>query len=188
MPTAVAAPGLCDRLDQAGLLRAEADVVRVPVLIRGRLVVPEGDDVIEIVETTIDRATMRADGGVRRLRLPRVAAADLTYPDPAIVRERLAAVPFAELCRWLDAAAALLEPDAPLGARLRALVAPTSDLADPFLDAALWLIAAALRAAAVRDVVDRELSIGPVPGSRFLDDWVEVDAPGWEGATGPLRA
>jgi hypothetical protein len=183
-----AAPGPCDRLDRAGLLCADAGVIRVPVLLRGRLVAPEGDAVIEILESTIDRATMRADGGVRRLRLPRVAAADLTYPDPAAVRARLAAVPFAELCRWLDAAAALLEPGAPLGARLRALLAATSDLADPLLDAALWLNAASLGAAAVREVVDRELSIGAVPGSRFLDEWVELDAPGWEGATGPLRA
>ena len=186
-PMAVAPPGLCDGLDRAGLLCADAGVIQVPVLTRGRLVVPEGDAVIEVVETTIDRATMRADGGVRRLRLPRVAAADLTYSDPAPVRARLAAVPFAELCRWLDAAAALLEPHAPLGARLRALVAATSDLADPLLDAALWLNAASLRAAAVREVVDRELSIGAVPGSRFLDEWVEVDAPRWDGATGPLR-
>jgi hypothetical protein len=185
---AVAASDLCEGLDRAGLLCAGAPVIRVPVLTRGRLVVPAGDAVIEIVEPTIDRATMRADGGVRRLQLPRVAAADLTYPDPAAVRARLAAVPFADLCRWLDAAAALLWPDAPLGARLRTLVAATSDLADPLLDAALWLNAASLRADAVRDIVDRELAIGPVPGSRFLDEWVEVDAPGWEGATGPLRA
>ena len=185
---AVAAPGLCDDLDRMRLLRADAGVIRVPVLIRGRLVVPEGDAVVDLVETTIDRATMRPDGGVRRLQLPRVAAADLTYPDPATVRARLAAVPFAELCRWLDATAKLLEPEAPLGARLRGLVAATSDLADPLLDAALWLNAASLRAAAVREIVDRELSIGVVPGSRFLDEWVEVDAPGWEGATGPLRA
>ena len=184
----VAAQSLCDGLDRAGLLCADGGVIRVPVLIRGRLVMPESDAVIEIVETTIDRATMRADGGLRRLLLPRVAAADLTYSDPATVRARLAAVPFAELCRWLDATASLLEPDAPLGARLRTLVAATSDLADPLLDAALWLNAASLRAAAVRAVVDRELSIGAVPGSSFLDEWVEVDAPGWEGATGPLRA
>ena len=185
---AVAASALCESLDRADLLCADAGVIRVPVLTRGRLVVPEGDDVIEIAERTVDRTTMQADGGVRRLRLPRVAAADLTYSNPAIVRARLAAVPFAELCRWLDAAAALLEPDAPLGARLRALVAATSDLADPLLDAALWLIASSLRAAAVQEVVDRELSIGAVPGSRFLDEWVEVEAPGWDGATGPLRA
>ena len=188
MPMAVATADLCEALDRAGLLCADAGVIRVPVLTRGRLVAPEGDGVIEIVEPTIDRATMRVDGGVRRLRLPLVAAADLTYRDPATVRARLAAVPFAELCRWLDDAAARLEPDAPLGMRLRALVASTSDLADPFLDAALWLIAASLRAAAVREVVDRELAIGTVPGSRFLDEWVEVEAPGWEGATAPLRA
>jgi hypothetical protein len=188
MPMAVVAPDLCAALDRARLLCADAGVIQVPVLTRGRLVAPEGDTVIEIIETTIDRATMRPDGGVRRLRLPCVAAADLTYPDPGAVRARLAAVPFAELCRWLDAAAKLLEPDAPLGARLRTLVGATSDLAGPLLDAALWLNAASLRAAAVREIVDRELSIGAVPGSRFLDEWVEVDAPGWEGATGPLRA
>jgi Acyl-CoA reductase (LuxC) len=103
------------------------------------------------------------------------------------VRTRLAAVPFAALCEWLDAAAELLEPEAPLGARVRALVAATSDLADPLLDAGLRLNATMLRAAAVREVVDRELAAGDVAGSRFLDEWIEVDAPGWEGATAGLR-
>jgi hypothetical protein len=96
-------------------------------------------------------------------------------------------VPFAALCRWLDDAAELLEPAGLLGARLRALVAATSDLADPMLDAALALNAALLRAAAVQEVVDRELAVGSVAGSRFLDEWVDLGAPGWDGATAPLR-
>ena len=184
----VSALALCERLDTAGLLRADGDAIRVPVLARGRLVVPEGDVVLEIREATIDRATMRPDGGARRLVLPRVAAADLLYEDPGTVRARLAAVPFAALCDWLDAAAELLEPDGPLGARVRTLVAAASDLADPLLDAGLRLNATMMRAFAVREVVDRELAAGGVPGSRFLDEWVEVDAPVWDGPTGALRA
>lgn len=184
----VSALALCERLDTAGLLRADGDAIRVPVLTRGRLVVPEGDAVLEIREATIDRATMRPDGGARRLVLPRVAAADLLYEDPGTVRARLAAVPFAALCDWLDAAAELLEPDGPLGARVRTLVAAASDLADPLLDAGLRLNATMMRAFAVREVVDRELATGGVPGSRFLDEWVEVDAPVWDGPTGALRA
>ena len=184
----VSALALCERLNTAGLLRADGDAIRVPVLARGRLVVPEGDAVLEIREATIDRATMRPDGGARRLVLPRVAAADLLYEDPGTVRARLAAVPFAALCDWLDAAAELLEPDGPLGARVRTLVAAASDLADPLLDAGLRLNATMMRAFAVREVVDRELAAGGVPGSRFLDEWVEVDAPVWDGPTGALRA
>jgi Acyl-CoA reductase (LuxC) len=184
----VSAIALCERLDTASLLRADDDAIRVPVLARGRLVVPEGDAVLEIREATIDRATMRPDGGARRLVLPRVAAADLLYEDPGTVRARLAAVPFAALCDWLDAAAELLEPDGPLGARVRTLVAAASDLADPLLDAGLRLNATMMRAFAVREVVDRELAAGGVPGSRFLDEWVEVDAPVWDGPTGALRA
>ena len=184
----VSALALCERLDTAGLLRADGDAIRVPVLARGRLVVPEGDVVLEIREATIDRATMRPDGGARRLVLPRVAAADLLYEDPGTVRARLAAVAFAALCDWLDAAAELLEPDGPLGARVRTLVAAASDLADPLLDAGLRLNATMMRAFAVREVVDRELAAGGVPGSRFLDEWVEVDAPVWDGPTGALRA
>ena len=184
----VSALALCERLDAASLLRADGDAIRVPVLARGRLVVPEGDAVLEIREATIDRATMRPDGGARRLVLPRVAAADLLYEDPGTVRARLAAVAFAALCDWLDAAAELLEPDGPLGARMRTLVAAASDLADPLLDAGLRLNATMMRAFAVREVVDRELAAGGVPGSRFLDEWVEVDAPVWDGPTGALRA
>jgi len=184
---AVSARALCERLDAAGLLRDDRGTIRVPVLVRGRLLVPDGDAVLEIGETTIDRATMRPAGG-RRLALPRVAAADLLYDDPAGVRARLAAVPFSTLCDWLDAAAQLLEPDGPLGTRVRALVAAASDLADPLLDAALRLNATMMRAGAVREVVDRELSAGGVPGLRFLDEWVEIDAPTWDGPTGALRA
>jgi hypothetical protein len=185
---AVSASGLCEQLDAAGLLRDDGGIVRVPVLARGRLRVPEGDGLLEIHEATLERATMRPDGRARRLLLPRVAAADLLYADPGAVRARLAAVPFAALCDWLDAAAELLQPDAPLGARVRTLVAAASDLADPLLDAGLRLNATMLRAAAVREIVDRELAVGEVPGSRVLDEWVEVDAPAWEGATGTLRS
>jgi hypothetical protein len=186
--TRLSAPALCERLDAAGLLRDDGGTIRVPVLARGRLIVPEDAAVLEIREAIIDRATMRPGGGSRRLILPRVAAADLLYEDPGAVRARLAAVPFAALCDWLDSAAELLEPGGPLGARVRALIAAASDLADPFLDAALRLNATMMRAVAVREVVDRELALGGVPGSRLLDEWVEVDAPGWDGPTGALRA
>lgn len=182
------AKGLCERLDAAGLLRDDGGAIRVPVLARGRLVAPAGDAVLEIREATVDRATMRPDGHWRRLILPRVDAADLLYEDPAAVRARLAAVPFAALCDWLEAAATLLDPDGPLGARMRPLIAAASDLADPLLDAALRLNSAMMRAVAVREVVDRELAVGGVVGSRLLEEWVEVDAPGWDGPTGALRA
>ena len=183
-----ASSALCEDLDAADLLRDRAGAVRVPVLVRGRLVAPGGEAVVEVSEATIDRDTMRADGGRRRLLLPRVEAADLLYPDAAAVRARLAGVPFAALCDWLDTAAGLLEPAGPLGARVRALVAATSDLADPLLDAGLQLNATMLRAFAVREVVDRELGLEGVPGSRFLDEWVPIDAPGWDGPTGAIRA
>jgi len=156
--TSISAPALCERLDAAGLLRDDGGTIRVPVLARGRLIVPEDPGVLEIREATIDRATMRPDGGSRRLILPRVAAADLLYEDPGAVRARLAAVPFAALCEWLDTAAELWSP-APLGVRMRALIAAASDLADPFLDAALRLNATMMRAVAVREVVDRELAV-----------------------------
>ena len=186
--TAGLASALCESLDAAGLLRDDGGEVRVPVLVRGRLVAPEGSGVVEIREATLDRATMRPDGGGRRLLLPRIEAADLLYADPGAVRARLATVPVAALCDWLDAAADLLEPAGPLGKRMRALVAATSDLADPLLDAGMQLNATMMRGFAVREVVDRELAAGGVPGSRFLDEWVEVDAPCWDGPSAALRA
>ena len=73
---------VCDRLDAAGLLRDDAGVVRVPVLVRGRLVVPEAGGVLEIREPTLDRATMRADGGARRLVLPHPSRGTLLLEAP----------------------------------------------------------------------------------------------------------
>jgi hypothetical protein len=186
--TGAPAAAICDRLDAAGLLRDVGGTIRVPVLTRGRLVAPQGDDVLEIRERTIDRATMRPDGASRRLLLPRVDAVDLLYEDPGALRARLAAVPFTALCDWLDAAAELLDPDGPLGSRVRTLLEAASDLAGPLLDAALRLNSTMMRGFAVREVVDRELAFGGVAGSRVLDEWVAVDAPGWDGPTGALRA
>ena len=65
---------VCDRLDAAGLLRDDAGVVRVPVLVRGRLVVPEAGGVLEIREPTLDRATMRADRGATLRSVPACSA------------------------------------------------------------------------------------------------------------------
>ena len=63
-----------------------------------------------------------------------------------------------------------------------------SDLADVLLDAALAINSAMLRGAAVREVVDRELGVAGVAGSRFLDGWVELDAPGVDGPTAQILA
>src|SRR5207249_4985128 len=67
------------------------------------------------------------------------------------------------------------------------LVAETSELPDVLLDAALATNAAMLRSFAVREIVDRELAWGEIPGSRLLDEWVPIDAPGYSGATAVIR-
>jgi hypothetical protein len=209
---------IVEALDREGLLcPLEGGLVRVPHLVRGRLVAPPpigadearaalatvgpgatyarvapreeraGAQVLR--ETLVDRATMRARAGDDRvLVLPDVDAASLLYEDPGGERAALAAVPFERACALLEDVAEATAPEAPLGQRLRALVSEASDLADVLLDAALAMNAAMLRAAAVREVVDRELGVAGVPGSRFLDGWVEMDAPGVGGPTAQILA
>ena len=207
---------IVEALDREGLLcPLEGGLVRVPHLVRGRLVAPpaigadearaalaaagpgatyarvaarEGRAGAQVLrETLVDRATMRARAdGDRVLVLPDVDAAALLYEDPGAERAALAAVPFERACALLEDVAEASAPEAPLGRRLRALVSETSDLADVLLDAALATNAAMLRGAAVREVVDRELGVGGVAGSRFLDGWVELDAAGFDGPTAEI--
>ncbi|PYO30636.1 MAG: hypothetical protein DMD86_13360, partial [Candidatus Rokuibacteriota bacterium] len=141
---------IVEALDREGLLcPLEGGLVRVPHLVRGRLVAP-----------------------------PAIGADE--------ARAALAAVPFERACALLEDVAEASAPEAPLGRRLRSLVSATSDLADVLLDAALATNAAMLRGAAVREVVDRELGVGGVAGSRFLDGWVELDAAGFDGPTAEI--
>ena len=199
------------------LCQLEGGLVRVPHLVRGRLVTPppigadearaaleaagpgatyahvaarEGRAGAQVLrETLVDRATMRARAdGDRVLVLPEVDAGALLYEDPGAERAALAAVPFERACAFLEDVAEASAPEAPLGRRLRSLVAETSGLADVLLDAALATNAAMLRGAAVREVVDRELAVGGVAGSRFLDSWVELDAPAFDGPTAGILA
>jgi len=135
----------------------------------------------------MDRSTLRATGAHRILVLPEVKGADLTYPDPGAVRAALAAIPFDAAMAWFDDAADLLEPEGEIGRRFRAIIAETSELPDVLLDAALATNALMIRSFALREIVDRELSWGDVPGSRLLEEWMPIDAPGYAGATAIVR-
>ena len=138
---------IVEALDRAGLLcPLDGGLVRVPHLVRGRLVAPPpigadearaalatagpgatyarvagrderaGAQVLR--EALVDRATMRARADDRVLVLPDVDAASLLYKDPSGERAALAAVPFERACALLEDAAEATAPEAPLGRRL----------------------------------------------------------------------
>ncbi len=196
---------VAERIAREELLVA-GPLVRVPFLVRGELVAPPaidretalgrlGDEdyaraadlgVQLLRERLVDRRTMEPALAHRVLVMPDVDGSALLPADPGTTREALAAIPFASVADWLDAAGERLAPGSALGGRLADVVRATSDLPDAFLDVALGIVSAMFRRDAVRETVDRELALGAVPGATLLDAWIDPGAPAFSGATAML--
>lgn len=181
---------------QHHLLVDEGGVVRVPFLIKGRLVVPPdmsrneietafaqaGEDAAYvrrpgaqlIREAIIDRSTMRYTSEYRYQVLPPSDPLDLIETDI----DKLVRGPYAltveDVLQYLQVIGDALQANWATVDRVRALCQCTTEHPDLFLDGAFAALHVGLDAQVARRMIDTELSIWQVPGSRFLDGWVEV--------------
>ncbi len=178
------------------LLTLHGGVVRVPFLVRGQVVPPPQIEPAEIeaafaraesdaVHVTlpgaqvlrlplIDRTMRRITAGWRYLLMPSIRPPDLIELD----LDALACGPYALPA---DAGAVYLETlihaitgNLPLVARVIELERAISELPEVLLNAAFVAFAAGLDGQAARRMLDAELSLWNIPGSRFLEEWVEV--------------
>jgi len=191
------------------LLINDDGVVRVPFLVKGRLVAPpevaradilaafaaaaEGASYVKlpgaqiIRQPVIERADMRATSDFIYHVLPLVPPFELIESDfEALVRGPYALTVEAVL-DYLRCVADALQASPAMLDRVRDLCRLTSEHADAYLDAAFATLPLGLDLQAAREMIDRELGAWSLPGSRFLEGWVDVPSQVFPGLA-PLLA
>lgn len=180
------------------LLVNAGGVVRVPFLVKGRLVTPPAvaRDVIEqafaaagpearyvqlpdaqvIRQPVIERGRMRATSDVLYHLLPRVQPFDLIERDFAGLVRGPYALSVEAVLDYLRGLAGVLQAEPAMLDRVRDLFRLTSEHADAYLDAAFATLSLGLDVQAAREMIDRELGAWSLPGGRFLEGWVDVPA------------
>jgi hypothetical protein len=183
-------------LERHGLLtRGDGDVVRLPVLMAGRLMLPP-----EVSATEVDRAlgaesSGELDGAVAvrdgdlRLVLPRIEdPAAIPVADTDRLSRELYALPWSSVETYIDAVGRELAPTGEIMRRARPLLIGGGDLPRALIEPAIGDMAAMASGARMRAAVDRELAFADVPGSRLLDGWVDSDLPPEPGRSAAFSA
>lgn len=178
------------------LLYNDEGLVRVPFLVKGRLVIPPETDRAQVEaafvglepdvgyvrlphvqllrEPIIDSASQRYTGEFLYQVLPVLNPAELVEMDFGRLLHGPYALNVEEILDYLSCIAAKLQESWATVERVRLLCAHTSQHPRPYLDSAFVAMLAGLDPQAGRSMIDQELAAWGQMGSRFLDDWVEV--------------
>jgi hypothetical protein len=192
---------ICTELN---LLRNDSGIIRVPFLIKGRLVVPpeisreqieaafrEVDEKttcvklpeVQIVrEPVIARHTMKYTGEYVYQVMPAVNGAELIEMDTDKLASELYRLSIEDILDYLENLLTALLANNRLAVRVRELCRLTSEYPDAFLDGWFASFHSAFSRGAARQMIDTDLSFAGKPGTDFLNGWVEVPArvsPGW---------
>ena len=174
------------------------DVIRVPLLVKGKLVMPPEIKKPEIEaafrnldpdatyvklgsaqllrEPVIDRKTLKLTGEYIYQVLPPISAGELIESDLDQLIQGLYALPFSEVLKFLAAVKAAVEKNPEVVRRVLELSRRTAQHPDVYLDRAFAGLPMLLDPGLARAMVESELSAWGKPGSQFLDGWVEVPA------------
>jgi hypothetical protein len=178
------------------LFESDDDVIRIPTLIKGRLVAPPEVDKRAIVEafqakggdTTnvrigealvlrepiIDRPTMTHTGGYQYQVMAAVNPLELIERDHDKLVRELYDLPFTEVLRFLEGVLETIRKNQDLVDHVRQLTLATAQHPDRFHAMAFDAFAEVLSVEVARGAVDSELAVWGIPGSKFLDGWVSV--------------
>jgi hypothetical protein len=181
---------------QQNLLMEEDSVIHVPFLVKGKLVLPPRLSRGEVEaafagaerethyvklpqaqlvrEPIIDRRSMQYTSGYLYQVMPSINPFDLIETD----FEGLVRGPYAltvqQVLEFLETVAGALQENGGILERVRELSRCTAEHPDLFLDSAFAALQAGFDLEAARGMIDNELSIWGIPGSRFLEGWVEI--------------
>ncbi|MFI9430894.1 MULTISPECIES: acyl-CoA reductase [Streptosporangium] len=179
---------------------AGTQVVRLPAVVRGEVVMPPWPRVADvgravaergsrrvqgptadgchlIGRAVVDRDTLQLTGETQVLVLPAPDASSLPEPDPAGALLELARTPLAEVLTFVDAIGAALRSGSPEAAEAGALLAATSLVADRAHRAFLAQLPSLFDGAAVGRMIERDL------GTASLDTWRKIDETTVSGVT-----
>ncbi|MBN1429556.1 MAG: hypothetical protein JXB07_14375 [Anaerolineae bacterium] len=178
------------------LLIENEGVVRVPFLIKGRLVLPpeltrreieaafaatpyetrhlELADAQVIREPIIERRTMQRTSEYQYQVLPRVNPLELIETDIDKLANGPYTITVKAVLDLLKAVSDVLQNNEVTTKRIRDLTRHTSDHPDLYIDGAFASLMYGLNVDAARSIIDNELAIWQIPGRHFLEGWVEV--------------
>jgi hypothetical protein len=125
-------------------------------------------------EPVIDPSTLRYTGSYQYQVLPSLNPEELIEMDFG----RLLAGPYSlrvtDILDYLNRIAGQLQDNWVTVERVHQLCANTSQQPRPYLDGAFAAMLVGLDGEAARNTIDNELAVWGLPGSQFLDGWVEV--------------
>jgi hypothetical protein len=195
-------------IESLHLLHDDANVVRVPQLIKGKISAPpklgkdaieiafagKGDDVTHVTladaqvlrEPIIDRASMQHTGEWQYQVLSRFEPLDLIERDAKELVASLYNLPFSEIVDYLDSLGKHLAENQSIVEHVRELGRKTAPHPDRFHDASFDAFPLILGSDVASATVDAELSWNGIPGRKFLDGWVDVDVDLFPGLTALL--
>lgn len=178
------------------LLMLRDGVVRVPFLIKGRLIAPPRiersaleaafaqaaadagyvalPDAQALRLPVIDRAARHITAEPRYLLLPALTPLDLVELDIDVLVDGPYALPADAGATYLDLLTSAITSHLALAARVIELERDISELPEALLNAAFAAFAAGLDSVTARRMIDAELSFWGIPGSHLLGEWVEV--------------
>jgi hypothetical protein len=184
------------KTEQLNLLHNNNCIIRVPFLIKGELVAPleirreqietaflsldrdatyvklPGVQVIR--EPVIDRRTMKSTGEYIYQVMPVIDGSQLIETDIDKLVQSIYAISVDDILDYLDSILSTLYGNKSLTLRLLEMCRLTSEFPDTFLDSWFASLPSAFNREAARQMIDTELSFQGMPGSDYLDGWVEL--------------
>jgi hypothetical protein len=187
--------GLCEQFD---LLTAHEDVVRIPFLVKGKLVSPppikphivkdtfekaNGDtsyvklpDCQLLRFPLVDRRGTKNAGGFFYQVMPAIRASDIIEAQDEEMWSDLYSLSTEDVLAWLHLMLDILRRNDALVARGMRMYRLISGLPDAFLEALPGEFESLFGISAAGRMIDNELCCWGIAGRRFLDGWVEVPA------------
>jgi hypothetical protein len=184
---------ICEKFD---LLNERQGVIRVPFLVKGKIVVPPeiGKEQIEaaftdadtdylklsdaqvVRERIIDRKTMKYTGEYLYQIMPSVNAKELIEADIEKLVRGPYSLPVKDIPDYLSSIGSFLAENIELIDRVLEMSRLTAELPDIFLEHWFASIPELIDKETARQIIDHELSFWNKPGSEFLEGWVKIPA------------
>ncbi len=186
---------ICKEFD---LLSNDENVVRLPLLIKGKVVPPPAiskeriedafknqdhdatyvklDNAQVLREPVIDRETMKYTGDYIYQVMAQINPMDLIEFDIEKLVNGLYGIHFSDVLSYLQSLLDALGDNKELVDNVRELTRATAEHPDPYHDAAFAGFSLLLNGDMAESMVDNELSAWGRPGRDFLDGWVETPA------------
>lgn len=180
------------------LLRSDNGIVRVPFLVKGKLVVPPevtreqieaafpafardktyakipGAQIIR--EPVIERRTLQYTGEYIYQVMPPVSGTELIETDIDKLTQELYGLSVQDILEYVENILSALLKNKSLAVRVLDVSRLTSEYPDSFLDGWFASLQSVFSRETARQMIDNELSFGGISGSKFLDGWVEVSS------------